>query len=81
MAELSQNEKKLLAALEPLKTAGPDTLSQVLGNREEAVVQHAYLLADRGLAEVLRIDRGFLPADRRGRRIRGEGTSGAAALS
>ena len=54
MAELTQNEKKLLAALEPLKTAGPDTLSQILGNREEAVIQHAYLLADRGLAEVIR---------------------------
>jgi phenylalanyl-tRNA synthetase alpha chain len=54
MVELTQNEKKLLAALEPLKTAGPDTLSQVLGTREDAVIQHAHLLADRGLAEVLR---------------------------
>jgi phenylalanyl-tRNA synthetase alpha chain len=54
MAVLTQNEKKLLAVLEPLKTAGPDTLSQILETREDAVIQYAYLLADRGLAEVLR---------------------------
>jgi phenylalanyl-tRNA synthetase alpha chain len=52
--ELSLNEKKLLEALEKEKIADPAALARVLRTREDAIIQHAHLLADRGLAVVER---------------------------
>jgi phenylalanyl-tRNA synthetase alpha chain len=52
--ELSLNEKRLLAELGARKTAEPAALAPVLGAQEDAVIQFAHLLADKGLAVVIR---------------------------
>jgi phenylalanyl-tRNA synthetase alpha chain len=54
MAELTQNEKRLLAALAKVKEADALHLAQMLGATPEAVVQWALLGKDRGLVAVLR---------------------------
>ena len=55
MAELTQNEKRLLTALEKEKTADAPHLAGLLEATPEAVVQWAHLAQDRGLATVERI--------------------------
>jgi len=55
MAELTQNEKRLLATLENEKMADAPHLSGLMGATPEAVVQWAHLLEDKGLATVKRI--------------------------
>ena len=52
--DLTQNEKKLLMALGPLGSADPSRLAKLLSVPEEAVIQYAHLLQDRGLAIVER---------------------------
>jgi phenylalanyl-tRNA synthetase alpha chain len=52
--DLTQNEKKLLMALGPLGSADPSHLAERLSVPEEAAVQYAFLLQDRGLATVER---------------------------
>jgi phenylalanyl-tRNA synthetase alpha chain len=54
MAELTQNEKRLLAALVKEKEADALHLAKNLGATPEAIVQWALLGKDRGLMEVLR---------------------------
>jgi phenylalanyl-tRNA synthetase alpha chain len=55
MAELTQNEKRLLATLEKEKKAEAPHLAGLLGTTPEAVVQWAYLAQDKGFAIVERI--------------------------
>jgi phenylalanyl-tRNA synthetase alpha chain len=55
MAELTQNEKRLLATLEKEHKADAEHLASVMGATPEAVVQWAHLAGDRGLATVERI--------------------------
>nr|WP_321349848.1 phenylalanine--tRNA ligase subunit alpha [uncultured Methanoregula sp.] len=55
MAELTQNEKRLLAMLENAKKADAPHLAGLMGATPEAVVQWAHLLEDKGLATVERI--------------------------
>ncbi len=55
MTELTQNEKRLLAALEKKKTADAPHLAALLEATSEAVVQWAHLAQDRGLVTVERI--------------------------
>ena len=55
MAELTQNEKRLLAMLEKEKKADAPHLAGLLGATPEAVVQWAHLAQDKGLATVERI--------------------------
>ncbi|MFA4860590.1 phenylalanine--tRNA ligase subunit alpha [Methanoregula sp.] len=55
MAELTQNEKRLLATLESEKKADAPHLAGLMGATPEAVVQWAHLLEDKGLATVGRI--------------------------
>jgi len=55
MAELTQNEKRLLADLEKEKTADATHLADLLEATPEAVVQWAHLAQDRGLVTVERI--------------------------
>jgi phenylalanyl-tRNA synthetase alpha chain len=50
--ELSLNEKRLLKALEQVKSGDPDTLAARVGASRDQVVQYAMLLSDRGLARV-----------------------------
>ena len=52
MAELTQNEKRLLATLEKEKKTDAPHLAGLLNTTPEAVVQWAYLLQDNGLATV-----------------------------
>jgi len=54
MAELTQNEKRLLATLEKEKKADAPHLAGLLSTTPEAVVQWAYLLQDNGFAKVER---------------------------
>ncbi len=54
MAELTQNEKRLLAVLEKEHKADAEHLASVMGATPEAVVQWGLLGKDRGLTEVLR---------------------------
>jgi len=51
---LSPNEKRLLAALAPVKEADASLLAERLGATEEAIVQHAHLCSDRGLCKLER---------------------------
>jgi phenylalanyl-tRNA synthetase alpha chain len=55
MAELTQNEKRLLAILEKEKKADALHLANLLDATPEAVVQWAHLAGDKGLATVERI--------------------------
>ncbi len=55
MAELTQNEKRLLATLAKEKNADAPHLAGLLGATPEAVVQWAHLLEDKELATVDRI--------------------------
>ena len=55
MAELTQNEKRLLAILEKEKKADAPHLAGLLGATPEAVVQWAHLAGDKGLATVERV--------------------------
>ncbi len=55
MAELTQNEKRLLAILEKEKKADAPHLAGMLDATPEAVVQWAHLAGDKGLATVERI--------------------------
>jgi phenylalanyl-tRNA synthetase alpha chain len=55
MAELTQNEKRLLAVLGNEKKADAPHLADLVGATPEAVVQWAYLAMDKGLATVERI--------------------------
>jgi len=50
--DLSLSEKKLLIALEPLDEASPRQLAAVLQSTEDAVIQHAHLLTERGLVDL-----------------------------
>ncbi|MDD4136475.1 MAG: phenylalanine--tRNA ligase subunit alpha [Methanoregula sp.] len=54
MAELTQNEKRLLSTLEKEKKADAEHLASVMSATPEAVVQWGLLGKDRGLTEVLR---------------------------
>ena len=55
MAELTQNEKRLLATLEKEKTTDAPHLAGLLESTPEAVVQWAHLLGDKGLVTVERM--------------------------
>jgi phenylalanyl-tRNA synthetase alpha chain len=55
MAELTQNEKRLLAILEKEKKADAPHLAGLLDATPEAVVQWAHLAGDKGLATVERV--------------------------
>jgi phenylalanyl-tRNA synthetase alpha chain len=55
MAELTQNEKRLLATLAQEKKADPQHLAGLLETTPEAVVQWAHLAQDKGFAIVDRI--------------------------
>ena len=55
MAELTQNEKRLLAILEKEKKADASHLAGLLNATPEAVVQWAHLAGDNGLVTVERI--------------------------
>jgi len=55
MAELTQNEKRVLAILEKEKKADAPHLAKLLDATPEAVVQWAYLAQDKGLATVERV--------------------------
>jgi phenylalanyl-tRNA synthetase alpha chain len=64
MAELTQNEKRLLAALGKEHKADAEHLASVMGATPEAVVQWGLLLEDRGLAKVERIpDKKTVPTE------------------
>jgi phenylalanyl-tRNA synthetase alpha chain len=55
MAELTQNEKRLLAVLAKEEKADAPHLASLLDTTQEAVVQWAHLAVDKGLATVERI--------------------------
>ena len=55
MAELTLNEKRLLAVLAEERNAGADQLASLLDATPEAVVQWAHLAMDKGLIRVDRI--------------------------
>ncbi len=55
MAELTQNEKRLLATLAQEKKADAEHLAAVMDATPEAVVQWAHLASDKGFARVERI--------------------------
>jgi phenylalanyl-tRNA synthetase alpha chain len=64
MAELTQNEKRLLAVLEKEKKADSLHLAGLLSTTPEAVVQWAHLTEDKGLATVERIiDKKIIPTE------------------
>jgi phenylalanyl-tRNA synthetase alpha chain len=64
MAELTQNEKRLLATLENEKKADAPHLAGLLDTTPEAVVQWAYLAQDNGFATIERIvAKEFVPTD------------------
>ncbi|HIH26454.1 MAG TPA: phenylalanine--tRNA ligase subunit alpha [Methanoregulaceae archaeon] len=52
--DLTQNEKRLLAALGNTGDADPAALADTLSVPEDAVIQYAHLLEDRGLATIER---------------------------
>ena len=55
MADLTQNEKRLLAVLEKEKKAEAPRLASMLGATPEAVVQWAHLAQEKGLVTTERI--------------------------
>ncbi len=70
MAELTQNEKRLLATLEKEKKADAPHIAGLLEATPEAVVQWALLAQDKGLVTVERIVvKEFVLHRRRGRPI------------
>jgi len=71
--ELTQNEKRLLAALGPVGSADAAALAGMMDARREAVVQYANLAGERGLVDVeKRISRRYVPTDE-GRACAGKG--------
>ena len=73
MAELTQNEKRLLAVLAREKTADAPHLAAHLNATPEAVVQWAHLAMDNGAVKVERIvESGFIFTDE-GEKYRNEG--------
>ncbi|HQC12776.1 MAG TPA: phenylalanine--tRNA ligase subunit alpha, partial [Methanoregulaceae archaeon] len=50
--ELTLNEKRLLLALGPLKSADPSALAGIMDTTEESVIQYAHLCSDRGLVRI-----------------------------
>ncbi|MDD1662354.1 MAG: phenylalanine--tRNA ligase subunit alpha, partial [Methanomicrobiales archaeon] len=50
--ELTANERRLLSALRKRKRSGLPSLAKDLGTSEEAVLQYARLLGERGFAEI-----------------------------
>lgn len=52
MTDLTLNEKKLLAVLSRHKTASTVALAKEMGIKEDAIVQYAHLLSERGLAGI-----------------------------
>jgi phenylalanyl-tRNA synthetase alpha chain len=64
MAELTQNEKRLLAALADVNKAGAQELAELLDATPEAIVQWGYLAQDRGLVTIERAaDRDYTYTD------------------
>ena len=64
MAELTQNEKRLLSTLEKEQKADAEHIASVMGATPEAVVQWAHLAGDRGLVQVERIvEKAFVYTD------------------
>jgi phenylalanyl-tRNA synthetase alpha chain len=64
MAELTQNEKRLLATLVKEHKADAPHLATLLDSTPESVVQWAYLLEDKGLVTLERIvDKSFVYSD------------------
>ena len=64
MAELTQNEKRLLATMAKEKKTDAPHLAGLLEATPEAVVQWAHLLGDKGLVTVERIiDKKILPTE------------------
>jgi len=64
MAELTQNEKRLLVTLEKEHTADAPHLATLLDTTPESVVQWAHLLEDKGLVSLERIvDKTFVYTD------------------
>jgi len=64
MAELTQNEKRLLAALAQEKKADAPVIAGRMDATPEAIVQWGHLLEDKGLAKIERIvDRQFVYTD------------------
>ena len=57
MAELTLNEKRLLAVLAKEKKADAEHLASLLNATPEAVVQWAHLAEDKGLAKVRDLSR------------------------
>jgi len=55
MAELTQNEKRLLATLEHEKKTDAHHLARILKATQEAVIQWAHLASDKGLVKLERI--------------------------
>ncbi|MDD1717810.1 MAG: phenylalanine--tRNA ligase subunit alpha, partial [Methanoregulaceae archaeon] len=50
--DLTVNEKRLLSAIGTKILGDPEEIARALGTREDAVIQWAHLLEDRGLAEI-----------------------------
>ncbi len=50
--DLTLNEKRLLVALGPVGSADAATLADLMGTRQEAVIQYANLARERGLVDV-----------------------------
>ena len=64
MAELTQNEKRLLAILEKEHQADARHLATILDTTPEAIVQWAHLLEDKGLVSLERfVDKAFIYTD------------------
>jgi phenylalanyl-tRNA synthetase alpha chain len=58
--DLTRNEKRLLTALGPRKAASPIELAEILSMTDEAVIQHALRLQERGLVHVeTRVDQRY----------------------
>lgn len=71
--ELTLNEKRLLQALEEQRSGDPEALAALLNVTEDAVVQFAHLLADRGLATLDRQVRTSYRLTEEGRQYREAG--------
>lgn len=73
MAELTQNEKRLLAVLAKERTSNAEHLATLLDATPEAVIQWAHLAMDNGAANIDRtVEKGFVYTDE-GKKYREEG--------